>query len=53
MKCVIKNKSEGVNTELTADDESLVNPGTTTMIGVVSFLEIELFMCKAPPETVK
>ena len=38
--------------KLTAEAESLVNPGITTMIGVVSSLEIELFLYLPPSDTV-
>lgn len=37
--------------EFTGEAESLVKPGTTTTMGVVSSLDMELSMRTAPPET--
>lgn len=37
--------------EFTGEAESLVKPGTTATMGVVSSLDMELSMWKVPPET--
>lgn len=42
-----------VNLKLTGEAESLVNPGITTTMGVVSSLDMPMFLSVAFPETVK
>lgn len=46
-----KKKKHKLKMKLTAASESLVNPGITSTIGVVSPFGIALFVLKTPPET--